>query len=449
VTDCPAIAVHPIMSEHTDHDGPIDDTDGTDSESNDSDLTEAVEAALRQVRDPDAGKDVFEAGLVSDIAVSEGAVTVVADLTDFRPQEGEQVTSAMLRAVSEVPGVEHAHVERETGASADEDRSPGLADVDRVIAVASAKGGVGKTTVATHIACAMAGADRDVGLFDADIHGPNVPEVLEVSGPVYSDDDGNPLPVEAGDLDVMSVGLMESGAPLAWRGAMAHDALSELFEDTAWGDLDTLVVDLPPGTGDVVLTTLQEVHLDGVVFVTTPFHAAVTDTARSLDLFEENDVPVLGVAVNMAGFTCPSCGDEHDLFEHGEPLSGLDAPVLAELDFDPSVQATPRPGDLPEQMQRLGEDARERVEDVWAVDVPDDAIDLRGAEADARHDRVREAFDATERGDQLVLVSDRDPTPVRSFIASLSDEADGPGDLDPFEVQQLNPETWVLRTVRP
>jgi len=437
------------MSEHTDHDGPIDDTDGTDSESNDSDLTEAVEAALRQVRDPDAGKDVFEAGLVSDIAVSEGAVTVVADLTDFRPQEGEQVTSAMLRAVSEVPGVEHAHVERETGASADEDRSPGLADVDRVIAVASAKGGVGKTTVATHIACAMAGADRDVGLFDADIHGPNVPEVLEVSGPVYSDDDGNPLPVEAGDLDVMSVGLMESGAPLAWRGAMAHDALSELFEDTAWGDLDTLVVDLPPGTGDVVLTTLQEVHLDGVVFVTTPFHAAVTDTARSLDLFEENDVPVLGVAVNMAGFTCPSCGDEHDLFEHGEPLSGLDAPVLAELDFDPSVQATPRPGDLPEQMQRLGEDARERVEDVWAVDVPDDAIDLRGAEADARHDRVREAFDATERGDQLVLVSDRDPTPVRSFIASLSDEADGPGDLDPFEVQQLNPETWVLRTVRP
>ncbi|QLH85015.1 P-loop NTPase [Halosimplex pelagicum] len=430
----------------------MDDADGTERTNTDEttdDLQEEVEAALRQVRDPDAGKDVFEAGLVSDIAVSEGAVTVVADLTDFRPQEGEQVTSAMLRAVSEVPGVEHAHIERETGASADEDRSTGLADVDRVIAVASAKGGVGKTTVATHIACAMAGADRDVGLFDADIHGPNVPEVLEVSGPVYSDDDGNPLPVEAGELDVMSVGLMESGAPLAWRGAMAHDALSELFEDTAWGDLDTLVVDLPPGTGDVVLTTLQEVHLDGVVFVTTPFHAAVTDTARSLDLFEENDVPVLGVAVNMAGFTCPSCGDEHDLFEHGEPLDGLDAPVLAELEFDPSVQATPRPGELPEQMQRLGEDARERCEDVWAVDAPDDAVDLRGVDADGRHDRVREGFDATERGEAFVLVSDRDPAPVRSFIASLSAEADGPGDLDPFEVERLNPETWVLRTVRP
>ncbi|WP_232342989.1 P-loop NTPase [Halosimplex litoreum] len=437
------------MSEHTDHDRPTDDADGTERTTTDDDLTEEVEAALRQVRDPDAGKDVFEAGLVSDVAVSEGAVTVVADLTDFRPQEGEQVTSAMLRAVSEVPGVEHAHVERETAHGADEDRSPGLADVDRVIAVASAKGGVGKTTVATHVACAMAGAGQDVGLFDADIHGPNVPEVLEVSGPVYSDDDGNPLPVEAGALDVMSVGLMESGAPLAWRGAMAHDALSELFEDTAWGDLDTLVVDLPPGTGDVVLTTLQEVHLDGVVFVTTPFHAAVTDTARSLDLFEENDVPVLGVAVNMAGFTCPTCGDEHDLFEHGEPLSDLDAPVLAELDFDPSVQATPRPGDLPEQMQRLGADARDRVEEVWSVDAPDEAVDLRGVDADGRHDRVREAFDATDRGEAFVLVSDRDPTPVRSFIASLSAAADGPGDLDPFEVERRNPETWVLRTVRP
>ncbi|WP_436931714.1 P-loop NTPase [Halosimplex halobium] len=436
------------MSEHTDADAHAE-TDGTDDEPTDDDLKEEVEAALQQVRDPDVGKDVFEAGLVSDIAVSAGAVTVVADLNDFRPQEGEQVTSAMLQAVSDVPGVEHAHIERETAHAADEDRSTGLADVDRVIAVASAKGGVGKTTVATHVACALAGADLDVGLFDADIHGPNVPEMLEVSGPVYSDDDGNPLPVEAGDLDVMSVGLMESGAPLAWRGAMAHDALSELFEDTAWGDLDTLVVDLPPGTGDVVLTTLQEVHLDGVVFVTTPFHAAVTDTARSLDLFEENDVPVLGVAVNMAGFTCPTCGDEHDLFEHGEPLDGLDAPILAELDFDPSVQTTPRPGELPGQMQQLGEDAHERVEEVWSVDPPEDAADLRGVEADARHDRVREAFDATERGDELVLVSDRDPTPVRSFLASLSAEADGPGDLDPFEVEQLNPETWVLRTVRP
>ncbi|WP_415381248.1 P-loop NTPase [Halosimplex sp. TS25] len=437
------------MSEHTDPDATPDDRDGIDDQPpDDAELTEEVEAALRQVRDPEVGKDVFEAGLVSDVAVSEGAVTVVADLSDFDPQGGEQVTNAMLRAVSEVPDVDHAHVEQATP-GVDEDRSPGLADVDRVIAVASAKGGVGKTTVATHLACAMAGAGLGVGLFDADIHGPNVPGILEVDGPVYSDDEGNPLPVEAGDLDVMSVGLMQDGAPLAWRGAMAHDALSELFEDTAWGDLDTLVVDLPPGTGDVVLTTLQEVHLDGVVFVTTPFHAAVSDTARSLDLFRDNDVPVVGVTVNMAGFTCPTCGDEHDLFEHGDPFDGLDAPVLAELDFDPAVQGTPRPGELPEQMQELGEEAHDRVEEIWALDVPDDALDLRGVPADDRHGRVREAFDATEPGDPFVLVSDRDPTPVRSFIATLSTGVDDPSEVSPFDVERANPETWVLRTVRP
>jgi len=338
----------------------------------------------------------------------------------------------------------------------DTDGESGLADVDRVVAVASAKGGVGKTTVATHLACAMAETGLDVGLFDADIHGPNVPEVMDVDGPVYSDDDGNPLPVEtdapdteAEPLDVMSVGLMEEGAPLAWRGAMAHEALTELFEDTAWGDRDVLVVDLPPGTGDVVLTTLQEVHLDGVVFVTTPFHAAVTDTVRSLDLFRDNDVPVLGVAVNMAGFTCPTCGDEHDLFEHGDPLNDLDAPVLGELDFDPSVQGTPRPGELTEQMQRLGEDAYDRVEDVWSADLPEDALDLRGVPGDERHDRVREAFDATEPGEAFELVSDRDPTPVRSFVASLSSNATDPADVTPFEVERATPETWVLRTVRP
>jgi len=447
-------------------------TDGEESidpdETDGSTLKDDVEAALRQVRDPNVGKDVFEAGLVADLAVTDGAVTVVADLDGFRPEEGEGVTSAMLRAVSEVPGVEHAHVERETAGPDDDDRTAGLADVDTVIAVASAKGGVGKTTVATNVACALAESGLDVGIFDADIHGPNVPSVLEVSGPVYSDDEGNPIPVEVssnaeteeasdaaateavdGSLAAMSVGLMESGAPLAWRGAMAHDALSELFEDTAWGDRDALVVDLPPGTGDVVLTTLQEVGLDGVVFVTTPFHAAVTDTARSLELFRENEVPVAGVVVNMAGFTCPSCGDEHDLFEHGDPLDGIDAPVLAELDFDPTVQGTPRPGAVPDSLRSLGEDVYDRVEEIWAADVPEEAVDLRGVDAEARHERVREAFDSLDSGESFALVSDRDPTPVRSFLASLADEADDPADLEPFAVERLNPEIWVLRTERP
>jgi len=461
---------------------PTDETDVPDGEETtpttaDAALKDEVEAALRKVRDPDVDRDVFEAGLVEDIAVTDGAVTVVADLDDFRPKEGEQVTTAIVRAVSEVEGVEHAHVERAApGARGDPDRETGLANVDRVVAVASAKGGVGKSTVATHLACALAGgetgngaagveadsasdagteansdsdAEPSVGLFDADIHGPNVPELLSVSGPVYSDDDGNPLPVETAGLRVMSVGLMESGAPLAWRGAMAHDALTELFEDTAWGDLDTLVVDLPPGTGDVVLTTLQEVRLDGVVVVTTPFHAAVTDTARSLELFRDNDVPVLGVVANMAGFTCPSCGDEHALFEGEDPLAHLDAPVLAELAFDPAVQETPRPGEVPAAMSDLGERIAGRIDDVWSLSVPEEAVDLRGRDAETRHDLVESGFRETDSGESFVLVSDRDPAPVRSFLATLADGIDDQSALDPFEVRRMTPETWLLRTEKP
>lgn len=209
------------------------------------------------------------------------------------------------------------------------------------------------------------------------------------------------------------------------------------------------MVDLPSGTGDVVLTTLQVVGLDGVVFVTTPFHAAVTDTARSLELFRENEVPVSGVVVNMAGFTCPSCGDEHDLFEHGDPLEGIDAPVLADLDFDPTVQGTPRPGAVPDPLRTLGEDVHERVTDIWAADVPEEAVDLRGVDAEARHKRVRAGFEARSSGESFALVSDRDPTPVRSFLASLSDDVEDPGDLEPFAVERLNPEIWVLETERP
>jgi ATP-binding protein involved in chromosome partitioning len=196
----------------------------------------------------------------------------------------------------------------------------------------------------------------------------------------------------------------------------------------------------------VVLTTLQEVHLDGVVFVTTPFHASVSDTSRSLELFRDNDVPVAGVAVNMAGFTCPTCGDEHDLFEHGDPLSGLEAPVLAELDFDPSVQTTPRPGELPDQMQELGEAVGDRVAEVWNADLPVDAVDLREVPADDRHDRVREAFDETDSGETFAVVSDRDPAPVRSFLASLAGVE--PDDLA-GSVRGATPETYVFETVKP
>ncbi|MEF8861504.1 MAG: P-loop NTPase [Haloarculaceae archaeon] len=423
-------------------------TDTGDGDERAENLDGRVEAALRKVRDPEAGLDAFEAGLIEGLDVADGRVTVETDLSEFDPEGREAVTARMLRAVRGVEGVEGAHVEHAEAGPDVEGRDVGVAGVDTVIAVASAKGGVGKSTVATALACALGGdPERNVGLFDADVHGPNVPSLLGVDGPVYADDEGHPVPVETDGLEVMSVGLLEDGAPLAWRGAMAHDALTDLFEGTAWNDRDTLVVDLPPGTGDVVLTTLQEVPVDGVVLVTTPFHAAVSDTERSVALFRENDVPALGTVVNMGSFACPSCGDEHELFPDGSPLADHDAPVLAELPFTHEMQRRPAPGDVPDSVSTLADRVDARLTEIWDVRVPEEGIDIRGLDPEARRERVREAFEGLDPGEPFALVSDRDPAPVRAFLADVAGV--DPSAFERFAVRKQNPETWCLRTVRP
>jgi ATP-binding protein involved in chromosome partitioning len=411
-------------------------TDGTPTT-----LTDRIEAALRDVRDPNADLSVFDAGFVENIDAADGDVTIEADLTALDGGTSTQVVQAMLHAVDDVDGVDSVHVERTAPSS---EGQAGVESFDHVVAVASAKGGVGKSTVATHLACALA-ADNEVALFDADIHGPNVPELLEVSGPVHSSEEGDPLPVRAGDMDVMSVGLMESGAPLAWRGAMAHDALEDLFENTAWRNDEVLVLDLPPGTGDVVLTTLQEVPVDGVVVVTTPFHASVSDTSRTVELFRDNDVPVLGTVVNMAEYVCDCCGEPNDLFT-GDALGDLDAEVLAELPFSHDLQGTPAPGEVPGAVSDLGDAVGSALDTAGEVDA-DPTADIRDLPPQERKDLVREQFTALDSGDSFVLVSDRDPTPVGQFLGRL---AEAPREaFDPFEVRRATPSDWVLETVKP
>jgi ATP-binding protein involved in chromosome partitioning len=242
---------------------------------------------------------------------------------------------------------------------------------------------------------------------------------------------------------------------------MAHDAIAELYADTAWAADDTLVVDLPPGTGDVVLTTLQEVPVDGVVVVTTPFASSLADAARSVDLFREEGVPVLGVVRNMGEFTCPSCGDTHELFpddgdgdgadpEDARPADddgGLDAPTLADLPFSTDLQARPVPGDPLPGFGDLAGAVSDALDSAGTVDVPEDAVDLRGHPPDERRERVATAFEALDAGEELVLVSDRDPTPVRGFLADLADVH--PAELDGFAVERRTPDDWVARATRP
>jgi ATP-binding protein involved in chromosome partitioning len=412
-----------------------------DQPRDDPDRATAIRRALSRETLPGIESDLLTADVVTGIDVHGDDVTVVVDPDAAPETDSEDLMTTVMARIRELSAVEDVDVEK---IQSKPDITGTVEDFDRVIAVASAKGGVGKSTVAAHLAAALA-ADGEVALFDADVHGPNIPRLLEIEGPVYSTDEGRPLPIEHGSIEVMSVGLLESDVPLAWRGAMAHDAVSDLFAETAWHSGDTLVIDLPPGTGDVVLTTLQEVPVDGLVVVTTPFHTSVVDTNRTIDLFRDEGIPILGAVVNMAGFTCDHCGEENELFDDGR--ADLATPVLSELPFDRELQERVLPGEPAEEMKGLATEVIEEVEKLGSFTPPADALDIRGLAPKARRERVREAFTGLDSGESFKLVSDRDPSPVREYLATLTDVE--PGEIGPFEVESSTPETWLLTTEHP
>ncbi|GCF15256.1 ATP-binding protein [Haloarcula mannanilytica] len=372
---------------------------------------DAVREALRTVSAPDGDGDVIAAGLVASVTVADGTVSVETALSGMDPATADALADRMRAAVLECSGVEQVRVNTDVAAP---DHGTVVPGVDRIIVVASAKGGVGKTTVSTQLARGLAASGERVGLFDADVYGPNTPELLGIEGPLDSTDDGRAEPIEVDGLQVVSVGLIANDEPMAWRGAMAHEAVEELLTDAAW-DVDTLVLDLPPGTGDIVLTTLQSFPVDGAVFVTTPFPTAASDTERSTALFREEGIPILGAVVNMAGFTCPTCGDEHAPFGSDPDIS---TDVLAELPIDESLRSTE--GDVPAAFRDLGDDVREALPDNETVSVPETALDLRGVPDQARIEQVRVEFDALAPGESLHLLTDTRPGDVRGVLEDLT-----------------------------
>jgi ATP-binding protein involved in chromosome partitioning len=214
--------------------------------------------------------------------------------------------------------------------------------VKYLVAVASGKGGVGKTTVAVNLALALAKMGNKVGLLDADVYGPNVPIMLGSTGEPMATPQQRIIPVQAQGIKMISMGLLNPGdKPVIWRGPMLHSVITQFLRSVEWGELDYLVIDLPPGTGDVQLTLIQTVEVSGAVVVTTPSTVALADVRKAIEMFRQVNVEVLGVVENMSTFACPHCGKPVDIFGHGEGTKTAIAygvPVLGEIEIDPRIR---------------------------------------------------------------------------------------------------------------
>jgi ATP-binding protein involved in chromosome partitioning len=303
-----------------------------------SDVNEkAVLDALRVVRDPDLNKDIVSLGFVKNLRLDGGRVAFTIELTTPACPVKDQMRDQARAAVVAVPGVTSVEIEMTAQVRAVARPESGRAPVEgvkNIIAVGAGKGGVGKTTVAVNLAVALASRGSRVGLVDGDMYGPNVPIMLGLRSKLETD--GKKIvPVEKYGLQVISMAfLTEDDQPVIWRGPMLHGAIQQFFRDVRWQDVDYLVVDLPPGTGDVALSLSQSVPVAGAVVVTTPQQVSLADTRRAVQMFRKLNIPILGLIENMSYFVCPSCEHESDIFGKGggEALAvQLDVPVLGRV----------------------------------------------------------------------------------------------------------------------
>jgi ATP-binding protein involved in chromosome partitioning len=309
---------------------------------------EQVESALSEVKYPGFTRSIVSFGLVSEIRVSDaGDVAVVLEHNVSDGGVVERIrrdTQAALEGLDGVGRVDLALRRKgETpGASTSMGQPQGIPGVRHIVAVASAKGGVGKSTVATNLALALRDRGLAVGLLDADIYGPSVPTMFDLQERPRITDERTIHPVEKEGLKLISIGLLvPPEKALIWRGPMVMGAVQQLLNDVHWGELDVLVVDLPPGTGDAQLTLVQQVPLSAAVMVTTPQQVALVDVVRGVQMFEQTQVPVAGLVENMNGFVCPHCGEETEIFGKGggeELALRYGVPYLSGIPIDPRVR---------------------------------------------------------------------------------------------------------------
>jgi ATP-binding protein involved in chromosome partitioning len=342
---------------------------------------EAVLDRLRAIRGPDDDRDIVRRGMVSDIVISGERVMFSITVPAERAAAYEPMREAAETAVRTLPGVTgamvvltaekkagngapagprggpaiqpppqpHAHAapspsSRPTGRAARPPAKAGVPGVGAIVAVASGKGGVGKSTVAANLALALKANGLRVGILDADIYGPSLPRLLHLSGRPEAIGGRTLKPMEAYGLKAMSMGfLVEEETPMIWRGPMVVSALTQMLREVAWGELDVLVVDMPPGTGDAQLTMAQQVPLAGAVIVSTPQDLALIDARKGLNMFSRVDVPTLGIIENMSYFVAPDTGKRYDIFGHGgakREAERLGVPFLGEIPLDIRIRET-------------------------------------------------------------------------------------------------------------
>ncbi|MSO53822.1 MAG: iron-sulfur cluster carrier protein ApbC [Rhodospirillales bacterium] len=346
-----------------------------------ADVTERnVLDALKRIVDPDRRSDIVTLGMVSAVIVKNGHVSFAIEVDPERGERLEPLRKAAEKAVYDLPGVlsttvvltaesrtpapqpadgpppqrgaaphthahahahPHSHAHPPAQAASQARLLPG---VESIVAVASGKGGVGKSTTAVNLALAMAQLGARVGILDADIYGPSLPRLLGLSGKPSSSDGKRIDPKEAYGVKCMSIGFMvEEETPIIWRGPMVMGALEQLMRDVNWGGLDILIVDMPPGTGDVQLTMAQRVPLAGAVIVSTPQDIALIDARKGLNMFRKVNVPVLGIVENMSHFICPHCGERSDIFSTGgarREAERMSVPFLGEIPLAMAIRET-------------------------------------------------------------------------------------------------------------
>jgi ATP-binding protein involved in chromosome partitioning len=301
-----------------------------------------VRACLSQIRYPGFSRDIVSFGLVKAIRVEEGAVSVQMVLTTADASVPAQIKAASEEALRGLPGVERVTVRIDIHAPAQTtpvSAAAAIEGVGRVIAVASGKGGVGKSTVAANLAVALEQSGARVGLCDCDLYGPSVALMFGTQERPFADSQsGRILPVQKLGLKLMSMGfLLDDGAPAVLRGPMVTKYTQQFLRQVDWGELDYLILDLPPGTGDIQLTIVQTVALAGAVIVTTPQEMALIDARKAASMFRKVNVPVLGILENMSYFLCPSDGKRYDLFGEGggrQEALRLGVPLLAQIPID-------------------------------------------------------------------------------------------------------------------